>query len=164
MCLCLCPPASPINLPLWTFAVLWFMLCYISSPSNLQKLLLQMLSHLLESSTPDEPAGRTDRWHQIKANVPVSSHHSIPILRLSPSRKTRALVEAHPNYCMCGFNKHNIMSHLTVLEAAGAPLKHNQFKSHADATPHQGTSLILSGSDPHAHQSLFHCLQRCIYL
>lgn len=42
--------------------------------------------------------------------------------------------------------------------------KHNQFKSHANLTPHQGGSLILSGSNPNAHQSLFNCLQRCLYL
>lgn len=40
--------------------------------------------------------------------------------------------------------------------------KHNQFESLADVTPHQGESLILSSSDPKAHQSLFNCLQRCL--
>lgn len=47
------------------------------------------------SSALDDPAGRTD--------------------------KTGALVETHPSYCVGELSKPSVMSHLTVLEAAGAP-------------------------------------------
>lgn len=68
------------------------------------------------------PAGRTDRWHWIKANVSIPS--SFLWGGICPGRKTKtaALVEAHPSYCMGEVSEPSVLSHLTVLEAAGAPL------------------------------------------
>lgn len=54
----------------------------------------------------------------------ISSHHSVLILGLSPTGTTRVLVKMHSSYCVCTFNHHNIIiSPVTVLEAAGAPIQ-----------------------------------------
>lgn len=70
------------------------------------------------SSVPDDPAGRTDRWHRITANVFIPSSFFWGFV---PAGKTGALVETHPSCCMGELSEPSVMSHLTVLEAAGAP-------------------------------------------
>lgn len=60
--------------------------------------------------------------------------------------KTGALVEAPPSYYRGELSD--------CPGGSRCSSKHNQFKSHTNVTPHQGRSLILSGSDPNAHQSL----------
>lgn len=76
-----------------------------------------------------------------------------------PAENNKALVKTHPGYCMIHRNEPS-----DCPGGSRCSFKRNQFKSHADVTPDQGGLLILSGSDPNAHQSLFTCLQRCLYL
>lgn len=139
--LCLCPRPSPINLPFWAFIVF---------RSSLYGALL--------------------RIKQVEL-IDTKSKQTFPFLVIitswfwgEPGRIDQRASENTHSYCMCTFNKYNTMSHPNVLEAAGAPLKHNHLNLMLVWPRHQSRSLILSRSDPNTHQSLFNCHQRCIYM
>lgn len=132
----LCPRTSPINLPFWAFIVF-------------RSALYGALLRIKQVELIDTKSKQTLPFPVITT-----------ILGLTWQRAS----ENTPSYCMCTLYKYNTMSHLNVLEAAGAPLKHNHLHLMLVWPRHQSRSLILSRSDPNTHQSLFKCHQRCIYM